>query len=51
MTHYFFLILNTYTYQSYYSHGAYTSKEDIENHLRSDEKLIKTWVVVDDDNE
>lgn len=48
MKHYFFLILNTYTYQTYYSHGAYKDKEDIKNYLRSDERLIKTWVVTED---
>lgn len=48
MTHYFFLILNIHTYESYYSHGLYKDIEDIKMYLKQDERLIKTWVVIDD---
>lgn len=47
--HYFFLVLNTRTYETHYRHGAYKNKEDIQKYLKNDEKLVKTWIVVEDE--
>lgn len=45
MKHYFFLILNTYTYETYYNHGFYEDVNDIKENLKQDEKLVKVWEV------
>lgn len=45
MKHYFFLILNTYTYKTYYNHGCYEDVNDIKENLKQDEKLVKVWEV------
>lgn len=43
--HYFFLVLNTYTFVTRYEHGGYEGVEDIKNHLSADERLISVWEV------
>ena len=45
MKHYFFLILNTYTYETYYNHGCYKDVNDIKESLKQDESLVKVWEV------
>lgn len=45
MKHYFFLILNTNTYETYFSHGGANNIDEIKETLKSDEKLIKAWTV------
>lgn len=45
MKHYFFLILNTYTYETHYRHGAYKGIDEIKESLIPDESLIKVLEV------
>lgn len=49
MKHYFFLVLNTNTYETYYDHGSFTGPEDIKTHLEPCEQLVRTWTVVNDE--
>lgn len=45
MKHYFFLILNTYTFNTYYNHGCYEDVNDVKANLKQDENLVKVWEV------
>ena len=45
VNHYFYLVLNTYTYKARYSHGKYSSVESLKRDLDQDEKLLKVWEV------
>lgn len=45
MKHYFFLILNTHYYETYYNHGCYEDVNDIKENLKQDENLVKVWEV------
>ena len=45
MKHFFFLILNTHTYETYYNHGGYKNVEELKESIAPDERLIKVWEV------
>ena len=50
MKHYFFLVLNNRTYESYYKHDYANSISDIVRYrLDSNERIIKWWTVTDTD--
>ena len=47
MKHYFYLVLNTKTYESYYEHTWAKNVDDLKSHLCSEEKLVKSWQVIE----
>lgn len=47
MKHYFYLVLNTKTYESYYEHTWAKDVDDLKSHLCSEEKLVKAWQVIE----
>ncbi len=43
MKHYFFIVLNNYTYETYHRFGIFRNLDQVKQSLNENERLVRAW--------